>query len=61
MLKKYDSGQYGGAPVLGLKRLVVKMHGSAKAHDVRRAVEQCVQFYREDIASKITSYIESNS
>lgn len=58
MLAKYDPGMYGGAPVLGLKRLVVKMHGSAKAGDVKRAVEQCVQFYREDIASKITSYLE---
>ncbi len=58
-LGKYDAGRYGGAPVLGLKSLVVKMHGSAKASEVTRAIEQCVQFYQEDIAAKITSYIEA--
>ncbi len=58
-LTKYDAGRYGGAPVLGLKSLVVKMHGSATAPEVTRAIEQCVQFYQEDIAGKITSYIEA--
>lgn len=57
-LGKYDASRYGGAPVLGLKSLVVKMHGSAKAVEVKRAVEQCVQFYQEDIAAKIAAYIE---
>ena len=52
-LAKYDTSRYGGAPILGLKQLVVKMHGSAKAAEVERAMEQCIQFYREDIASKI--------
>ncbi len=55
-LAKYDVTRYGGAPVLGLKSLVVKMHGSAKAAEVRRAIEQCVEFYDQDIAGKITSY-----
>ncbi len=57
-LGKYDAGRYGGAPVLGLKSLVVKMHGSATAPEVTRAIEQCVQFYQEDIAAKVASYIE---
>lgn len=57
-LGKFDASRYGGAPVLGLKALVVKMHGSAKAQEVTRAIEQCVQFYEEDIASKITAYIQ---
>ena len=57
-LGKFDASRYGGAPVLGLKSLVVKMHGSAKAAEVTRAIEQCVQFYNEDIAAKITAYIE---
>ncbi len=58
-LGKYDAGRYGGAPVLGLKSLVVKMHGSATAPEVTRAIEQCVQFYQEDIAGKITAFIEA--
>jgi len=56
-LGKYDTSRYGAAPVLGLKSLVLKMHGSAKAGEVKRSIDQCVQFYNEDIAAKITEYI----
>ncbi len=55
-LKKFDGSRYGGAPMLGLKGLVVKMHGSAGAVEVERAMEQCVQYYRQEIAEKITAY-----
>lgn len=58
-LKKFDATAYGGAPMLGLKALVVKMHGSAKAVEVERAMEQCVQYYQQDIAGKITAYAET--
>lgn len=57
-LGKFDPSRYGGAPILGLKSLVVKMHGSAKAKEVERAIEQCVQFYGEDITGKIQAYAE---
>ena len=30
-LKAFDASAYGGAPLLGLKGLVVKTHGSSKA------------------------------
>ena len=31
-LKSFDASEYGGAPLLGLKGLVVKTHGSCKGH-----------------------------
>ena len=34
-LKSFDASQYGGAPLLGLKGLVVKTHGSSKANEVK--------------------------
>jgi len=34
------------------------LHGSAKAKEVERAIEQCVQFYGEDITGKIQAYAE---
>ena len=52
-LKTYDATEYGGAPLLGLKNLVVKAHGSAKAKEIRRAIEQCVSFYEADVTGKI--------
>ena len=53
VLKTFNIDTYGGAPVLGLKGLVVKMHGNAKATVVRNAMVQCVKFSEEDIAGKI--------
>ncbi len=36
--KTFDSSEYGGAPMLGLKGLVMKTHGSAKAKEIKNAV-----------------------
>ena len=56
-IRKYDPSQYGGAPLLGLKGLVVKTHGSAKAGEVKNTVRQCVQFYSSRIPEKIEAAI----
>ena len=53
VVKKFDASEYGGAPLLGLKGLVVKAHGSSKAKEVTTAIEQCVSFTEADIAAKI--------
>ena len=52
-LKKFDASEYGGAPLLGLKGLVVKTHGSAKAKEVRNTVLQCRTFQKQQIREKI--------
>ena len=48
-LKSFDASQYGGAPLLGLKGLVVKSHGSSKAQEIHNSILQCITFTREDI------------
>ena len=53
VVKKFYASEYGGAPLLGLKGLVVKAHGSSKAKEVTTAIEQCVSFTEADIAAKI--------
>ena len=53
VVKKFDASEYGGGPLLGLKGLVVKAHGSSKAKEVTTAIEQCVSFTEADIAAKI--------
>jgi len=55
-LKKFDSSQYGGAPIIGLTGLVVKMHGSSKAVEVEKAMDQCVQYREQRIADRIQEY-----
>lgn len=53
-LKGFDASQYGGAPMLGLKGLVVKTHGSSNASEVKQSVIQCVNFSKQKINEKIS-------
>lgn len=52
-LKDFDASEYGGAPLLGLKGLVVKTHGSATAKEVTNSIIQCVTFKEQEINEKI--------
>lgn len=52
-LKSFDASQYGGAPLLGLKGLVVKTHGSSKANEVKNSIIQCISFKEQAINEKI--------
>lgn len=56
-LKTFDASEYGGAPLLGLKGLVVKSHGSSKANEIRNSIFQCMTFTQEDICGKIKEHI----
>ncbi len=57
IFKKFDITNYGGAPLLGLKGLVVKTHGNAKAKEFKNTILQCVAFYDEDVSGKIMQYL----
>jgi glycerol-3-phosphate acyltransferase PlsX len=52
-LKSFDASEYGGAPLLGLKSLVVKTHGSSKAVEIRNSILQCIQFKSQNISERI--------
>lgn len=56
-LKTFDISAHGGAPLLGLKGLVVKTHGSASAEQIKNALFQCEQFKRQDVTGKIREHI----
>ena len=60
-LKKFDATAYGGAPLLGLKGLVVKTHGSSKAVEFKNTVLQCIQFKEEDVNGKIQEFLAKES
>ena len=57
-LKAFDASQYGGAPMLGLKGLVVKTHGSSKATEVCNSIIQCVTFKEQQINEKIKECLD---
>ncbi len=52
-LKTFDATEYGGAPLLGLNGLVVKIHGNATNKEVKNALFQVETFKEQDINGKI--------
>jgi len=56
-LKDFDASQYGGAPLLGLKGLVVKTHGNSTSKEVCTSITQCVSFKEQQINEKIQEAI----
>ena len=50
VLQTFDSKAYGGAPLLGLKGLVVKAHGNASRSEISVALSQCVDFREKRIS-----------
>lgn len=58
-LKTFDASEHGGAPLLGLKGLVVKTHGSAVSVEMKNAIFQCVQFKQQKINEKIAERLQT--
>ncbi len=52
-LKSFDASQYGGAPLLGLKGLVVKCHGNSKETEFKNSIIQCISFKEQQISRRI--------
>ncbi|MDD6232629.1 phosphate acyltransferase PlsX [Frisingicoccus sp.] len=53
MMKEFDATEYGGAPLLGLKGLVVKSHGSSNAYEIQNSILQCISFKKQNINVRI--------
>lgn len=58
-LKMFDTSAHGGAPLLGLKGLVVKTHGSSKAQEICNSIIQCVTFKEQRINEKIKECLDA--
>ncbi|MBR6171639.1 MAG: phosphate acyltransferase PlsX [Eubacterium sp.] len=57
-LVRFNASNKGGAPLLGLKGLVVKVHGNAKKEEVASAIDQCYRFVINDVSGKIVRGFE---
>lgn len=51
--KEFDYSEYGGAPILGIKRPVLKMHGSSDRTAVKQTILKAVPYVREDVVGII--------
>ena len=55
MKKQFDASEYGGAPLLGISRPVIKAHGSSDAKALKNAVLQAVAFLSTGINHEIAN------
>ena len=54
-----DSAETGGAPLLGVRKTVIKAHGSSDARAVKNAVRQAVKYTEAGVADKISASLET--
>ncbi len=59
-LKAFDASEYGGAPLLGCRGLVVKCHGNSTASEISTAILQCESFVKLGINDKISEMLEAD-
>ena len=53
MKKQFDYKEYGGAVLLGVKKPVIKAHGSADARTFKNAIKQAVWFLENSLIEEI--------
>jgi glycerol-3-phosphate acyltransferase PlsX len=53
----FDYSEYGGAPILGVKGAVVKMHGSSNAKAVKNTIVKAVPYMKNEVVRHIESTI----
>ncbi len=59
--KQFDASEYGGAPLLGIAKPVIKAHGSSDALAVKNAVRQAIEFIKTGINEDIERRIAEKS
>ncbi len=55
--KEFDYSTYGGAPILGIRRPVVKMHGSSSSNGVKNTILKAILFAEQDVIEIIEESI----
>ncbi len=59
--KDFDASEYGGAPLLGLTKPVIKAHGSSDARAVVNAVRQAISFVETGVIVEIVRQLKAQS
>ena len=53
--KTFDASEYGGAPLLGLQKPVIKAHGSSDARAITNAINQAAKFVKTGVIDEIAA------
>ena len=49
----FDASEYGGSPILGIKKPVIKAHGSSDARAIANAIYQAIRFSQSDFMQNV--------
>lgn len=52
-----DYSEYGGAPLLGFKEIVIKAHGRSKAKAISNAIKVAAKTHRDGVCAKIAAEV----
>ena len=55
--KDFDSSEYGGAVLIGLRKPVIKAHGSSKAKEIKNAIIQAKEYAISEIIDEVSKEI----
>lgn len=55
--KEFDYSEYGGAPILGVKGPIVKMHGSSSANAVKNTILKGIPFVEGNVVDTIQNSV----
>ena len=54
---QFDYAEYGGAPFLGVKGVLIKAHGSSDGKAIKNAVRQGIKFIENNVTNDIIKEI----
>lgn len=58
--KSFDYTEYGGAPLMGIQKPVIKAHGSSDAKAIKNAIRQAKTCAENDVAGTIEAWIAAH-
>lgn len=56
--KTFDAGEFGGAPILGISKPVIKAHGSSNAKAFKNAIRQAIAYADVDLTGDIEAALK---
>ena len=59
--KKFDTREFGGAPILGIAKPVIKAHGSSDAKAFKNAIRQALAAAENDLVEEIASAMAAHA
>ena len=61
MKTSFDPSEYGGAPLLGLSKPVIKAHGGSNAKAFKNAIRKAADFTSAGVHIEIAKWVEADA